>query len=341
MQLGQSIEERYLWGFHCIEIPQYYEDSIEQYLHDIFKIMNYGMAGKVIPFVIVYYSRSILPRSYEQNCVLSDLHYIDFLSDMEVWYRTKRYDYLETIYCNLMRNQNILYNKNDEAAFYDWILSNEATQLTHETVDITNAYKINLIALMHEASHFVGPDEFELLFIEQGVDKKIKDPATIMREGKSDFVGITFIIRSGANGVLSISQENIVNMYLRMMLANCFMDCCLCSPNYFDLGNNSQQYLDRLYSMFCYLKGMDSLFPNMDWNKILFDEIADVYVNGIKHIASYISSSLVHYADEFNSFSENKKSNLIEHIREKERALVCKRKIYVFPKSDYPIYKDD
>ena len=333
MQYPLDIELRYLAGRQCLEIPEIYEKEIHSYLQLVYDLLKHTISGETIKYIIVCYSRKFTPRCKEKTCVISDLQYVSFLSDLSLWVRTQDDELLETIYSKYMKNHYLSNNDYDGATFFEWVLKHKYRPFSPRGVDLARAYKMNLIALLHESSHFIeGFNEFEKLFAENSVDKAVTNPQRTMTEGKCDYLGLTTLLMANVSKPLSITDEELVHLYYEVLMANCFYTTCANHSEHLSTSRNVfDDTLDRVKSTMAFMHGMRQLFPNLDMEKIRDLSTLQLYAKGLEHIGHALQTKFVEYANEYNNLPITERSDIRTDLQKEEKNKRSKKRIYVYP----------
>ena len=99
MKLEKStIEAMFLSERKLLKVPEYLAISMKEYAKVVYDIANVCMLKKNAPYIISCYSREVLPRMFEETCLVADIHYIEFLADFAHWKRLKEKSVIEAIF---------------------------------------------------------------------------------------------------------------------------------------------------------------------------------------------------------------------------------------------------
>ena len=328
--------EIYLLGRKCLKIPSRFAISNKDYIKAVFGLLNTGWASDKVEFVIGCYSRSILPVYIENTGVIVDIHYIELLGDLEQWHRTKDNRLLESMYFKYLKSIALAHSNNPKAAFYEWLISEKGYAVQPFSVDdYKMAFLVNSMAVFHESAHFVnGYEEFGALFEEYiAHDPYFKERSQnymekLKRESECDFMGIYLLTKVGN----SIPQEQIVELYFRMIVGNCFYKTCELHFNgIYDDQEEVFGYIDRANVIVRFLNGMGrQTFPGLDMKSVSLEALHG-FPDGLQHLSEFIPVDLKVLIDEYNTLPESYKTNLYHELIKQEKKLFAQREYDIYP----------
>lgn len=326
------IEDMFLSERICLGVPADLAFPLDEYAEVVYNLANICLLKKEVPFVIACYTRHIFPSMFEGTCLIADAHYIEFLADIAHWRRLKDSRLMEFIYAKYLKNHSLLNNDYVNATFYEWLIRDKQFILPpFSQQDYKEGFSINLIALMHEVFHFVKnfDKEYDALFREHSIDKYVKNTDGTILEGKCDFMGLTILM----NKVYDLEQTSnqIVENYFHMIAANCLYKSII--QSHFEAENQSttnKDLMDRLFATISFLYGMNSLFPDLDPDKLDLNVVRTT-TDGIKCITNLIDTRLVDYAEEYNGLPNQYKENIYNELRKEEKERRQQRKFILYP----------
>lgn len=333
--VNATVYDFYLMERQCLKIPDFFSDLIEKYAKNVYELMHQGWAKENIEFVIICYSRLILPH-YCTNCVVADLFYLEFLGDIEHWRRLKNNRLLESIFFKYLKNISLFYGNFERATFYEWSIKNKQYIVpTFTPDDCEIAFSVNLVALMHECAHFIkGYEEFDALFEEyiksdNWIKKRsVKEIDTLKREAKCDYMGLLILMEYGNS--LYQTKEQMLEMYFRMIAGNCFYKFF---ENFYKDSLNDfrfQDFTDRSIVTVKFFCGLKDIFPDIDTKKVSTEMLKDI-LDGLQHIRFFLKKIGI-LAKEYNTLAESYKVSLYQTLQAEERELK-NGKYILYPRS--------
>ncbi len=333
MKLEKStIEAMFLSERKLLKVPEYLAISMKEYAKVVYDIANVCMLKKNAPYIISCYSREVLPRMFEETCLVADIHYIEFLADFAHWKRLKEKSVIEAIFCKYQRNHYLHTNNIVNATFYEWLIRDKNYNLPHFSAeDYQEGFLINSVALMHEIMHFVKgfEENYGALFREHNIDKHVQNADESIVEGNCDYMAILILLEKGIG--IEIPQEQIVDKYFQMMAANCLYKTIIESDTK-DKGEKSavKDLMDRVFATISFLYGMKNLTPNLDMDKINLDTLA-ISTEGLMSIAHFIDTQMRDLAKEFNNLPEDYKDSIYNNLNKQEKKLQTQKEFIVYP----------
>lgn len=316
-----------------LKVPEHLAISAAEYAEVVYGLVEACLLKENPPYVICCYSREVLPRMYEKTCIITDIHYIEYLADFAHWKRLKDKNLMYAIYCKYMRNHCLQKNDVVNATFYEWLIRDKHFSLPPFTPeDYQEGFLLNNVALMHEIIHFLQgfEESYAALFREHDLDKHVQNANKSITEGNCDFMALLILLEKGIG--IDMPPELIVDKYFQMMAANCLYKAIIDSNAKDKNENTVKDLMDRVYATINFLYGMKPLTPDLDMDKVKLDTLA-VSAEGLSSIAEFISTQMIKHAEEFNSLPDDYKDNIYNEMNKQDKELQAQKEYVIYPES--------